>query len=78
MEPGAGVRGAGPGHRAPHQLPRRLRQRAPTAGLLAEHAGRSSERVGADLDRPTVLDAPAAVEYGLVDHVVPSRRDAVG
>ncbi len=61
-----------------HKLPRRLRRRALVAGLLAEHTGRSSERVGADLDRPTVLDAPAAVEYGLVDHVVTSRRDAVG
>ncbi|MGA4979153.1 ClpP family protease [Streptomyces cinereoruber] len=52
------------------------RRRALMTGLLAEHTGRSSERVAADLDRPTVLDAPAAVAYGLVDHVVTSRRDA--
>ncbi|WP_199837058.1 MULTISPECIES: ATP-dependent Clp protease proteolytic subunit [unclassified Streptomyces] len=54
-----------------------LRERALMAGMLAEHTGRSRERVDADLDRPTVLDAPAAVEYGLVDHVITSRRDAV-
>ncbi|MFC7975366.1 ATP-dependent Clp protease proteolytic subunit [Streptomyces cinereoruber] len=53
-----------------------VRQRALMTGLLAEHTGRSSERVAADLDRPTVLDAPAAVAYGLVDHVITSRRDA--
>lgn len=55
-----------------------LRRRALMAGLLAEHTGRSSERVDADLDRLTVLDAPAAVEYGLVDHVITSRRAAAG
>ncbi|MFC8495490.1 ATP-dependent Clp protease proteolytic subunit [Streptomyces sp. NPDC057235] len=55
-----------------------LRQRALMAGLLAGHTGRSSERVEADLDRLTVLDAPAAVEYGLVDHVITSRRAAAG
>ncbi|MFJ6246720.1 MULTISPECIES: ATP-dependent Clp protease proteolytic subunit [unclassified Streptomyces] len=55
-----------------------LRQRALMAGLLAGHTGRSSERVEADLDRLAVLDAPAAVEYGLVDHVITSRRAAAG
>ncbi|MET9932823.1 MULTISPECIES: ATP-dependent Clp protease proteolytic subunit [unclassified Streptomyces] len=42
-----------------------LRRRALVTGVLAEHTGRSGERVEADLDRLTVLDAPAAVEYGL-------------
>ncbi|MFE0773464.1 ATP-dependent Clp protease proteolytic subunit [Streptomyces sp. NPDC058861] len=55
-----------------------LRRRTLMAGLLAGHTGRSSERVEADLDRLTVLDAPAAVEYGLVDHVITSRRAAAG
>ncbi|MFF4870928.1 MULTISPECIES: ATP-dependent Clp protease proteolytic subunit [unclassified Streptomyces] len=54
-----------------------LRQRDLVAGMLAGHTGRSRERVDADLDRLTVLDAPAAVEYGLVDHVITRRRDAV-
>ncbi|MER7911044.1 ATP-dependent Clp protease proteolytic subunit [Streptomyces sp. NPDC096068] len=54
-----------------------LRQRDLVAGMLTEHTGRSRERVDADLDRLTVLDAPAAVEYGLVDHVITRRRDAV-
>ncbi|MEF9881528.1 ATP-dependent Clp protease proteolytic subunit [Streptomyces sp. P9-A4] len=55
-----------------------LRLRALMAGMLTEHTGRTRERIDADLDRLTVLDAPAAVAYGLVDHVITSRRDAVG
>ncbi|MEU6622695.1 ATP-dependent Clp protease proteolytic subunit [Streptomyces litmocidini] len=51
-----------------------LRLRDLTAGMLAEYTGRSRDRIDADLDRPTVLDAPAAVAYGLVDHVITSRR----
>ncbi|MFF9851622.1 ATP-dependent Clp protease proteolytic subunit [Streptomyces litmocidini] len=53
-----------------------LRLRALTAGMLTEYTGQSRDRIDADLDRPTVLDAPAAVAYGLVDHVITNRRDA--
>ncbi|MFF0558723.1 ATP-dependent Clp protease proteolytic subunit [Streptomyces sp. NPDC004266] len=53
-----------------------LRLRALTAGMLTEYTGQSRDRIDADLDRLTVLDAPAAVAYGLVDHVITSRRDA--
>ncbi|MFJ6580972.1 ATP-dependent Clp protease proteolytic subunit [Streptomyces sp. NPDC091368] len=53
-----------------------LRQRALVAGMLTEYTGRSRERIDADIDRLTVLDAPAAVAYGLVDQVITSRRDA--
>ncbi|ORT60878.1 ATP-dependent Clp protease proteolytic subunit [Streptomyces sp. CB03238] len=50
-----------------------LRLRGQLAGMLARHTGQSRERVDADLERDTVFDAPAAVAYGLVDHVVPNR-----
>ncbi|AJF63970.1 ATP-dependent Clp protease proteolytic subunit [Streptomyces vietnamensis] len=53
-----------------------LRLRALVAGMLTEYTGQGRERVDADIDRLTVLDAPAAVAYGLVDHVITSRRDA--
>ncbi|MEV4423943.1 ATP-dependent Clp protease proteolytic subunit [Streptomyces sp. R-07] len=53
-----------------------LRLRALVAGMLTEYTGQSEERVDADIDRLTVLDAPSAVAYGLVDHVITSRRDA--
>ncbi|MEV7570486.1 ATP-dependent Clp protease proteolytic subunit [Streptomyces tanashiensis] len=53
-----------------------LRLRALVAGMLTEYTGQSRERVDADTDRLTVLDAPAAAAYGLVDHVITSRRGA--
>ncbi|MFF8289211.1 ATP-dependent Clp protease proteolytic subunit [Streptomyces sp. NPDC016309] len=51
-----------------------LRRRDLLAGVLARHSGRDRERVDADLERDTVLDAAGAVAYGLVDHVVARRR----
>ncbi|MGA5096909.1 ATP-dependent Clp protease proteolytic subunit [Streptomyces lavendulocolor] len=50
-----------------------LRQRDQLAAALAAHTGRSRERVDADLERDTVLDAAGAVAYGLVDHIVARR-----
>ncbi|QGV81815.1 ATP-dependent Clp protease proteolytic subunit [Streptomyces ficellus] len=50
-----------------------LRLRGQLAAILALHTGRSRERVDADLERDTFLDASAAVAYGLVDQVVPRR-----
>ncbi|CAM5512668.1 ATP-dependent Clp protease proteolytic subunit [Streptomyces narbonensis] len=55
-----------------------LRLRALVAGMLAEHTGQDRERIDADTDRLTVLDAAAAVAYGLADHVVANRRAAAG
>ncbi|MEV5734641.1 ATP-dependent Clp protease proteolytic subunit [Streptomyces sp. NPDC052292] len=49
------------------------RMRALTEELLARHTGRTAEQVGLDLERDLILDAPGALEYGLVDGVVPSR-----
>ncbi|MDT9687633.1 ATP-dependent Clp protease proteolytic subunit [Streptomyces sp. P9(2023)] len=55
-----------------------LRQRAMLAGMLVTHTRQSRERVDADIDRITVLDAPAATGYGLVDHVVQNRGASGG
>ncbi|MFC8507900.1 ATP-dependent Clp protease proteolytic subunit [Streptomyces sp. NPDC057411] len=55
-----------------------LRQRELIVGLLAEHTGQSRGRTESDIDRTTVLDAPAALAYGLVDHVVQSRGHSLG
>lgn len=41
--------------------------------LLADHTGRSSARVREDTERDLVLTPEAAVDYGVVDRVVPSR-----
>ncbi|MER5962232.1 ATP-dependent Clp protease proteolytic subunit [Streptomyces sp. NPDC002057] len=53
-----------------------LRLRSLVARLLAEDTGRDRDRIDADLDRLTVLDAPAARAYGLVDHVIAGRGTA--
>ncbi|MFD9035178.1 ATP-dependent Clp protease proteolytic subunit [Streptomyces sp. NPDC056527] len=55
-----------------------LRLRAMVAGMLATHTGRSRERIDADIDRTTILDAPAATAYGLVDHVIQNRGASGG
>ncbi|MFE7761334.1 ATP-dependent Clp protease proteolytic subunit [Streptomyces sp. NPDC057438] len=42
--------------------------------MLVRHTGQSPERISADLERDTFLDAEAAVAYGLADRVVGSRK----
>ncbi|MFD7136893.1 ATP-dependent Clp protease proteolytic subunit [Streptomyces sp. NPDC059894] len=46
--------------------------------MLVRHTGRRPEQVDADLERDLILDARQAVEYGLVDRVVPARRASGG
>ncbi|MET9348009.1 ATP-dependent Clp protease proteolytic subunit [Streptomyces termitum] len=55
-----------------------LRLRTVLTELLASHTGQDRERIAADTARVTVLDAPAALTYGLVDHVVGNRGTPAG
>ena len=50
------------------------RVRALQEEILASHTGRSTEQVREDTERDLVLDARAAVAYGMVDLVLPSRE----
>ncbi|MGW0550162.1 ATP-dependent Clp protease proteolytic subunit [Streptomyces altiplanensis] len=52
------------------------RMRQTLTQLLALHTGQSTERVDDDIERDKVLTAEAAMAYGLVDHVVHSRKAA--
>ncbi|MFJ8905763.1 ATP-dependent Clp protease proteolytic subunit [Streptomyces sp. NPDC102351] len=52
------------------------RIRVRTEEMLARHTGRPVQRVREDLERDTVLDARAAVDYGLADRIVPHHRAA--
>ncbi|MFJ5839080.1 ATP-dependent Clp protease proteolytic subunit [Streptomyces shenzhenensis] len=52
------------------------RVRALQEEMLVRHTGRTPEQVHDDLERDLILDARGALEYGLVDGVVPSRRAA--
>ncbi|WP_345981557.1 ATP-dependent Clp protease proteolytic subunit [Streptomyces sp. DSS69] len=53
-----------------HEL---VRTRALFTAMLVRHTDRTAERVTADIERSTILDAEAARSYGLVDHVVQNR-----
>jgi ATP-dependent Clp protease protease subunit len=55
-----------------------LRQRAFLTETLVRHTGHSAEEVADLFDRDSVLDARAAREQGLVDHVLGSRGAGLG
>jgi ATP-dependent Clp protease protease subunit len=42
--------------------------------LIARHSTRSPEQIGLDIERDKILTAAEAVEYGLIDQVLASRK----
>ncbi|MEU1196220.1 ATP-dependent Clp protease proteolytic subunit [Streptomyces sp. NPDC005813] len=53
-----------------------IRTRGLLEEMLVRHTGRSPEQVAADIERDQILDAPAAVAYGLIDRIIPSRKSS--
>ncbi len=53
-----------------------VRLRATMEDVLARHTGQSLERLREDTDRDLILDAEAAVAYGIADTVLASRKAA--
>ncbi|MEV0479026.1 ATP-dependent Clp protease proteolytic subunit [Streptomyces sp. NPDC050508] len=53
------------------------RTRAQLEELLARHTGRTVEQVSADIERDRILDAQQALEYGLVDRIVSTRKTSL-
>ena len=53
-----------------------LRMRTWLEDTIALHSNRSSEQVKKDIERDKILTAASAVEYGLVDQVLTSRKGA--
>lgn len=51
-----------------------LRLREQLGSMLVRHTGNDPDRITADLERDKIFDATAAKEYGLIDHVVASRK----
>jgi len=45
-------------------------------GILAKHTGRTPEQVAKDIERDKILTAADAVEYGVIDQVIASRKMA--
>jgi ATP-dependent Clp protease protease subunit len=54
-----------------------LRMRETLETMIAEHSGKSAEEVSKDIERDKILTAQAAVEYGLIDSVLESRKAAI-
>ncbi len=50
-----------------------LRMRDLLEQILALHTGQTVEKIHADTDRDFVIEAPQAVEYGIIDEVISSR-----
>jgi ATP-dependent Clp protease protease subunit len=54
-----------------------LRMRELLEEILAKHSKKSKEDIGKDIERDKILTAAEAVEYGLVDHILASRKASV-
>ncbi|MBS1847773.1 MAG: ATP-dependent Clp protease proteolytic subunit [Actinobacteria bacterium] len=50
-----------------------MRMRDLLEDILAEHTGQPKEKLKVDTDRDFVLSATEALEYGIIDEVIPSR-----
>jgi ATP-dependent Clp protease protease subunit len=51
-----------------------LRMRELLEKMISEHTGKSLEQVSSDIERDKILTAEGAVEYGLIDQVIESRK----
>jgi len=55
-----------------------LRMREWLEQTLAHHTGRAAEEISRDIERDKILTAASALDYGLVDQVLASRKDVPG
>ncbi|MFJ5304995.1 ATP-dependent Clp protease proteolytic subunit [Streptomyces sp. NPDC088350] len=53
------------------------RSRAQLEEILALHTGRTVEQVSADIERDRIMNAQQALEYGLVDRIVSTRKSSL-
>ncbi|WP_327405692.1 ATP-dependent Clp protease proteolytic subunit [Streptomyces sp. NBC_01288] len=53
------------------------RTRVQLEELLALHTGRTVAQVSADIERDRIMDAQQALEYGLVDRIVSTRKTSL-
>ncbi len=54
-----------------------LRMRGLLETMIAEHTGKSQDEVSHDIERDKILTAEQAVEYGLIDSILESRKASV-
>lgn len=51
-----------------------IRMRKEMEGILSKHTGRSIEQIEQDIERDKILTADMAVEFGVIDSVISSRK----
>jgi ATP-dependent Clp protease protease subunit len=54
-----------------------MRLREWLEATLSKHSNRSIQEVNKDIDRDKILTADEALEYGLIDQVLTSRKNAL-
>ena len=73
-QPAMGGQGGGQASDLEIQANEIMRMREWLEETLAFHSGRTKEQVSTDIERDKILTAKAALEYGLVDQVLESRK----
>lgn len=76
-QPSAGDGGRGQASDIEIQAREIMRMREWLEETLSKHSNRSIEQVNKDIDRDKILSAAEALEYGLIDQVLTSRKNAV-
>ncbi|ANP72929.1 ATP-dependent Clp protease proteolytic subunit [Cryobacterium arcticum] len=74
-QPSAGGQGGGQASDIEIQAAEIQRMREWLEETLAHHSNRSQEQVHKDIDRDKILGAPEALEYGLIDQILTSRKN---
>jgi ATP-dependent Clp protease protease subunit len=74
-QPAAGSEGASQASDIEIQAREILRMRTWLEETLAKHSNRTQEQVNKDIDRDKILSAAEALEYGLIDQVLTSRKN---
>jgi ATP-dependent Clp protease protease subunit len=73
-QPATGDAGRGQASDIEIQAREILRMRTWLEETISQHSGRTIEQVGSDIDRDYIMSAAEALEYGLIDQVLTSRR----
>jgi ATP-dependent Clp protease, protease subunit len=74
-QPSTGDAGRGQASDIEIQAQEILRMRTWLEQTLSDHSNRTIEQVNKDIDRDKILGADAALEYGLIDQVLASRKN---
>ncbi|MGA1200911.1 MAG: ATP-dependent Clp protease proteolytic subunit, partial [Aquiluna sp.] len=73
-QPATGGGGQGQASDIEIQAQEIMRMREWLEDTLAKHSGKPKEQVNKDIDRDKILTAAQAVEYGLIDQVLTTRK----